>query len=98
MRATEGPDNPIQHCAYVWKQLPVPVIAAVHGVAYGAGFQIAMAADIRFATPDSRFGIPAAKLGLGYEYDGLAKLARIVGPSRALSWVQLGSILGSVLG
>ena len=36
-----------------------------------------------FATPDSRFGIPAAKLGLGYEYEGLAKLARLVGPSRA---------------
>ena len=38
---------------------------------------------MRFATPDSRFGIPAAKLGLGYEYEGLAKLARLVGPSRA---------------
>jgi enoyl-CoA hydratase/carnithine racemase len=43
----------------------------------------ALAADVRFATPDSRFGIPAAKLGLGYEYEGLSKLARLVGPSRA---------------
>lgn len=43
----------------------------------------ALSADIRFATPDSHFGIPAAKLGLGYEFEGLAKLARLVGPSNA---------------
>ena len=60
-----------------------PLIALIEGYCIGGGLATALAADIRFATPDSRFGIPAAKLGLGYEYDGLAKLARIVGPSRA---------------
>ncbi|MBL4868692.1 MAG: hypothetical protein JKY67_20200, partial [Pseudomonadales bacterium] len=40
-------------------------------------------ADVRFATPDSQFGIPATKLGLGYEYTGSAALARLVGPSHA---------------
>ena len=44
---------------------------------------IALTADIRFATPESRFGIPAAKLGLGYDYAGVAMLARLVGPSVA---------------
>jgi len=60
-----------------------PLIALIEGYCIGGGLATALAADIRFASPDSRFGIPAARLGLGYEYDGLVKLARIVGPSRA---------------
>ena len=60
-----------------------PLIALIEGYCIGGGLATALAADIRFATPDSRFGIPAARLGLGYEYEGLSKLARIVGPSRA---------------
>ena len=60
-----------------------PLIALIEGYCIGGGLATALAADLRFATPDSRFGIPAARLGLGYEYEGLAKLARIVGPSRA---------------
>lgn len=64
-------------------KLEKPLIALIEGFCIGGGLATALAADIRFATPDSKFGIPAAKLGLGYEYEGLAKLARIVGPSRA---------------
>ena len=64
-------------------RLHKPLIALIEGYCIGGGLATALAADIRFATPDSRFGIPAAKLGLGYEYEGLAKLARLVGPSRA---------------
>lgn len=60
-----------------------PLLALIEGYCIGGGLATALSADIRFATPDSRFGIPAARLGLGYEYDGLGKLARIVGPSRA---------------
>ena len=60
-----------------------PLIALIEGYCVGGGLATALAADIRFATPDSRFGIPAAKLGLGYDYPGLAKLARLVGSSRA---------------
>lgn len=60
-----------------------PMVALIEGYCVGGGLATALAADIRFATPDSRFGIPAAKLGLGYDYPGLAKLARLVGPSRA---------------
>jgi enoyl-CoA hydratase/carnithine racemase len=62
---------------------PKPVIALIEGYCIGGGLATALSADVRFATSDARFGIPAAKLGLGYEYDGLAKLARLVGPSRA---------------
>jgi enoyl-CoA hydratase/carnithine racemase len=60
-----------------------PLIALIEGYCIGGGLATALSADIRMATPDSKFGIPAAKLGLGYEYEGLAKLARMVGPSRA---------------
>ena len=60
-----------------------PLLALVQGFCIGGGLATALAADVRFATPESRFSIPAAKLGLGYEFEGLAKLARIVGPSRA---------------
>ena len=62
---------------------PKPLIALIEGYCIGGGLATALAADVRFATPDSKFGIPAARLGLGYAYQGLAKLARVVGPSRA---------------
>ena len=55
----------------------------IDGYCIGGGLAIALNADVRFATPGSRLGIPAARLGLGYEYPGLAALARFVGPSTA---------------
>ena len=64
-------------------QIDKPLIAMIQGFCIGGGLGIALNADIRFATPASRFGIPAAKLGLGYEYAGLANLARLIGPSSA---------------
>lgn len=65
------------------RQLDKPLIAMIHGFCIGGGLAVALAADIRIATPPSVFGIPAAKLGLGYDYGGLATLARLVGPSVA---------------
>ena len=47
-----------------WRRLPVPVIAAVHGVAFGGGFQLALGADMRFLTPDARMSIMEIKWGL----------------------------------
>ncbi len=60
----DRPDNGFQRVAYVWKTLPVPVIAAIHGVAFGAGIQIALGADIRIARPDARLSIMEIKWGL----------------------------------
>ena len=60
----DSPANFAQRCAWVWQELPVPVIAAVHGVAYGAGFQIAMGADIRFVAPDARLSVRETHWGL----------------------------------
>jgi enoyl-CoA hydratase/carnithine racemase len=60
-----------------------PLIAMVHGFCVGGGAAIALCADLRFAAPDAEFGVPAAKLGLGYSDRGLAELVRLVGPSVA---------------
>jgi enoyl-CoA hydratase/carnithine racemase len=65
------------------RQFDKPLLAMIQGFCIGGGLAVALTADVRIATPESVFGIPAAKLGLGYEYPGLAGLARLVGPSVA---------------
>ncbi len=60
-----------------------PTIAKITGYCIGGGLATALCCDLRFANVDSKFGIPAAKLGLGYGYDGLKALVQFVGPSRA---------------
>lgn len=56
-----------------------PVIAAIRGICYGGGMALAMACDLRLATTDAKFCIPAAKLGVGYSYDGMAALVAKLG-------------------
>lgn len=57
-------ENHAQRAAYVWRRLPMPVIAAIHGVAYGGGCQIALATDIRFAEPTAKISVLEIKWGL----------------------------------
>ena len=65
MQPREGsPANFFQSAAYVWHVMPVPVIAALSGVAFGGGLQIALGADIRFAAPDARLSIMEIKWGI----------------------------------
>lgn len=64
---------------------PKPTIACIRGYCLGGGMQVAMLADIRIAAEDGQFGIPAAKLGIAYGYDGLRNLVSLVGPS----WARL---------
>jgi len=68
-----------QDAAWVWHELPVPVIAAVHGVAYGAGIQLALAADIRFVTPDARLSVREIHWGLIPDVTGTQTLRHLVG-------------------
>lgn len=62
---------------------PKPTIAAIRGYCLGGGLGVALNADIRIASTESRFGIPAARLGIAYGFDGLKRLVALVGPSRA---------------
>ena len=64
---------------------PKPTISCIRGFCLGGGMQVAMLTDIRIAAEDSQFGIPAAKLGIAYGYDGLRHLVSLVGPS----WARL---------
>jgi len=64
---------------------PKPTISCIRGFCLGGGMQVAMLTDIRIASQDSQFGIPAAKLGIAYGYDGLRHLVSLVGPS----WARL---------
>jgi enoyl-CoA hydratase/carnithine racemase len=75
------------------RRLEKPLIAMIQGFCIGGGLAIALNADVRIATPESTFGIPAAKLGLGYEFAGLATLARLVGPSVARDILFSGRLL-----
>jgi enoyl-CoA hydratase len=60
-----------------------PTIAMIRGYCIGGGLATAISCDIRIAAEGSRFGVPAAKLGLGYAYDGIKKLIDLVGPAYA---------------
>lgn len=61
---THGLSNAAQYAVMVWREIPVPVIAAVHGVALGGGFQLALGADLRFVAPDTRMSVMEIKWGL----------------------------------
>ncbi|HWV97964.1 MAG TPA: enoyl-CoA hydratase-related protein [Xanthobacteraceae bacterium] len=63
-KRSHGIANWTQHLVWLWRELPVPVIAAVHGVAFGGGFQLMLGADLRYVAPDARLAIIETKWGL----------------------------------
>jgi len=62
-------------------RLGKPLVAMIHGFCIGGGVSIAITCDLRIAADDARFGIPAARLGLGYHYKGMEKLMSLIGPA-----------------
>ena len=62
------------------RECPKPTIAMIRGYCMGGGLGLAVACDLRIAADDSRFGVPAAKLGVGYRFTGIRRLSELVGP------------------
>jgi enoyl-CoA hydratase len=82
-QATKHYDEVAQQGMQALKNLNKPTLAMIQGYCIGGGVAVALNCDIRIAADNARFAVPAAKLGLGYEYDGVSKLVDVVGPSFA---------------
>lgn len=89
----EGIVNGGQYAAWVWYELPVPVIAAIRGPAVGAGFQIALACDFRFVTPDAKLSALEMRWGLIPDMTGTQMLPRLVGLDVARELVYTGKMV-----
>ncbi len=79
-----------QRAFTIWAEVPAIVIAAVQGHAIGAGFQLALAADLRLLADDARLALPEVGLGLVPDLGGTAALTRLIGPGRALELCATG--------
>jgi enoyl-CoA hydratase/carnithine racemase len=71
--------------------LPVPTVAAIHGYCLGGGLELALACDVRIATPDAQFGFPEVKLGLLPGGGGTQRAPRLVGRGRA-GWLIMSGV------
>lgn len=78
MPRTHGEANLFQEVSLVWRKVPVPVIAALHGTVFGAGFQLALGADMRFCHPDTQFAVMEMKWGLVPDMGGMVLLPHLV--------------------
>jgi len=85
--------NFFQDAALVWRDLPVPVIAAVHGVAYGAGLQVALGADVRIAAPSSRLSIMEIRWGIIPDMGITATLRHIMPADRIKLLAYTGNVI-----
>jgi enoyl-CoA hydratase/isomerase-like protein len=75
---TPGGANRAQQAVMVWREIPIPVIAAVHGVAFGGGFQLCLGADMRFVAPDAQLSVMEIKWGLVPDMAGIVLMRRLV--------------------
>jgi enoyl-CoA hydratase/carnithine racemase len=94
-RTDSSPANLAQQAAWRWHEMAVPVIAAVHGQAFGGGMQIALGADIRFAHPDAKFSVMEIKWGLVPDMSGPQLLPHLVGSDVAKELTWTGRIVGA---
>ncbi|WP_420996086.1 crotonase/enoyl-CoA hydratase family protein [Cupriavidus sp. 30B13] len=92
---THGISNRPQYACMVWRELPVPVIAAVHGVAFGGGLQVALGADLRYVGADTRMSVMEIKWGLVPDMAGMLLMRGLVRPDRLRELVYSGRIVGA---
>src|SRR2546426_6996145 len=77
---TFGSANAFQQVALMWRDIPVPVIAAVHGTAFGGGLQIALGADVRYVAADARMSVMEIKWGLVPDMAGILLMRELARP------------------
>ena len=85
--------NVFQQANWAWRQIAVPVIAVTHGRCYGAGLQLALAADFRFSTPDCEWSVLEAKWGLVPDMSGTVPLGELVSADVAKRLTMTGEIV-----
>lgn len=94
MPVEPSPANRFQRAAYAWRELPIPVICAITGVAFGGGLQIALGADLRYATADARLSIMEVKWGLIPDMAISATLRDILPVDRIKELAWSGRVVG----
>jgi enoyl-CoA hydratase/carnithine racemase len=87
------PDDLIQEVYAAIEAHPVPTVACLEGAAFGAGFELALACDLRVAAQGARFCLPPARLGVVYAPEGLARLSALVGPGQARRLALTGCVV-----
>jgi len=90
---THGLANRWQQVAWGWRELPVPVIAAVHGVAFGGGLQVALGADLRLVHPQARFSVMEVQWGLVPDMAGCVFMTELLRPDVARELTFTGRIV-----
>jgi enoyl-CoA hydratase/carnithine racemase len=88
-----GASNQAQYAALVWRELPVPVIAAIHGVAFGGGLQLALAADLRLVNAQARLSVMEIRWGLVADMGGTLLLPELVRADLARDLLYTGRIV-----
>jgi len=94
-RGPDSPANLAQRAAWVWSELPVPVIAALHGPAFGGGLQLALACDLRIAAADTQLSAMEVRYGIIPDMSASQTLLRLVRPDLARELIYTGRIVAA---
>lgn len=92
-RTAASPANLAQRACWIWAEVPVPVIAAIHGAAFGGGLQLALACDVRIATSDAQLAVMEIRYGLVPDMSASKTLLRLVRPDVARELMYTGRVV-----
>ena len=88
-------DHEVSRAQTTLQRFSRPTVAAIGGICYGGGLGLALACDLRYAAPGSRFRMPAARLGLGYSLEGLRRMREVLGTPSAAELFFTADVLGA---
>lgn len=92
-RTAASPANAAQRACWIWSEVPVPVIAAIHGAALGGGLQLALACDLRIAASDAQLAVMEIRYGLIPDMSASKTLLRLVRPDLARELMFTGRVV-----